>query len=301
MAEARTSIRRTAGVGLFLQFAVCVSLTLASETFLSEPPATAPESPRAVITDTYAIVPCIYPADASIEDIMEAFVSTPGGPELAQLYQTLVTRKDEALPHIRENLRSGDMWDKHMMTKLLCFSPSVEAYPELLSLALAGDEHWLPRQGALYALGALGNPAAGAEVVMLLADPNCPPGVQTVAIATLARLGYRQATDAILPFADHEDVHLQLFAMRALAEFGEPVDYNLLLAYLEDTDYVVRQEACGALAAIETEDVDDLLEDLANTDGNEAVRTAARIALLERKVKGQSPQDKLSTLGGVSA
>jgi hypothetical protein len=148
----------------------------------------------------------------------------------------------------------------------------------------------------LYALGELGDSSAGPEILPILSEPNCPRGVQLVAISTLVRIGYQQAASAISLFTKHEDVHIRLFAHRALAEFGEPVDRQFLLSALNDQNYIFRQEACGALAAIEGEDITQRLQFVAGHDFHESVRTAARIGLFERQIRGQTPAEKLRIL-----
>ena len=232
----------------------------------------------------------------SITDLIQLLTEIPGGPEIHQIFQTMAVRKKEALPIIKQKLRTGTMWEKHMLTKFLQYCPWPEVHAELASVARDSGQHWLCRQGALYALGELGDSTAGPEILPILSEPNCPRGVQLVAISTLARIGYRQAASTINIFTKHEDVHIRLFAHRALAEFGEPVDRQFLLSALDDKNYIVREEACGALAAVEGEDITQRLQYVAGYDFHESVRTAARIGLLERQLKGRSSAEKLDIL-----
>ncbi len=232
----------------------------------------------------------------SISDLVQLLTEISGGPEIHEIFQVLAVRKNEAVPIIKEKLRTGQMWEKHMLTKLLRYSPWSEVRAELIAIAQDSNEHWLPRQGALYALGELGNQSAGTEVLAILSEPNCPAGVQLVAISTLARIGYRQAASTISLFTEHEDVHIRLFAYRALAEFNEPVDREFLLSALDDQDYIVRQEACGALAAVEGEDITQRLQSVTEHDFHESVRTVARIGLLNRQICDRAPSEKLRFL-----
>lgn len=230
-----------------------------------------------------------------VEEALQALADIDGGPEIQQVLRAIALRKQEALPAIKARLYTGNIWDKKAMTRLLRCSPTPEAYPDLLALALRKDEHWLTRMGALYALGELGDVSAGRSVMGILSEPNCPAGVQLAAISTLARIGYREAAIAIREFEQHEDIHLRLFASRALAEFGEPVERQYVISALENQDYVVRKEACEALATVEGEDIAERLATAAQTDYNEAVRIAARIALLCRETRIQTASQKLTT------
>jgi len=233
---------------------------------------------------------------APIADLIRALDEVSGGPDIQSLFQALTLRKEEALPLVKAGLLSGSMIQKHMISKLLRYSPWPETKPELIALARSGADHWLPRQGALYALGALGEVSAAPEVAGILGEPDATVGVHLVAIATLARLGYREAAPVIRPFERHEDIHLRLFATRALAEFGEPVAMNFLLQASLDQDYVVRQEAAEALWAVEGNDAVARLQFLASNDSHEAVRDAATQALLRRQIRGQDTRQKLDHL-----
>ena len=154
-----------------------------------------------------------------------------GGSDVQVVFQALAFRKREALPAVKEMLRSGDTFEKHMVTKFLRLCPWPETKPELLALARETNEQWLPRQGALYALGALGYVSVGSELAVIPGEADCPKGVQLVAIATLARIGYKDGGSAIRPFLEDQDIHVRLFASRALCELGEPVNTDLLFRF----------------------------------------------------------------------
>jgi hypothetical protein len=231
-----------------------------------------------------------------IDEVIQLLTEITGGPEVQQIFQVMAVRKTEALPIIKEKLKTGQLWEKHILTKFLRYCPCLETYTELIVLARDTNEHWLPRQGALYALGALDDVSAGPEVTAILSEPNCPWGVQLVAISTLARINDQKAASAIRQFAEHEDIHLRLFAYRALAEFGEPVDRQFLMSALDDRNYIVRQEACGALAAIQGKDVTQILQSVAEHDFHESVRTTTKFGLLDRQIRGRRPDEKLLIL-----
>jgi HEAT repeat protein len=230
---------------------------------------------------------------APVGTLLAALTEARGGTEAQMLFQALALRKTDALPAVKERLRTGEMFEKFILTKFLRYCPWPETLPELVALARDKTQYWMPRQGALYALGALGDKTAGPAVAEILREPDCPTGVQLAAISALARLHCRDEINAIRPFTQNADIHLRLYAARALAEFSEPVDEAFLLASLEDKDYVVRQEACGALGAA---GITGKLAWLAGNDPHEAVRAAAAQAVLEHGLRGQPADTKMAIL-----
>jgi hypothetical protein len=229
-----------------------------------------------------------------VKDVVSALAAARGGPEVQVLFQSLAMRKVEALPAVREGLHTGAMFEKFMLTKFLQYCPWPEVLADLVALAGDRTQYWLPRQGALYALATLGDKAAGPAVAEILREPDCPQGVQLVAIAALARMDYREAADTIRPFAQREDIHMRLFAAHALAGWGEPVDPALLSAALRSDDYIARQEACEVLAV--TADSPELLQRASRDDPHEAVRDAAKRALLARQLRSETAEAKVAIL-----
>jgi len=152
-----------------------------------------------------------------IEDLLKVLVETPGGPEIQLIFQALALRKEKALPIIKARLKTGEMWDKHMLTKFLRLCPWLETRDELLALAQSETEHWLPRQGAVFALGSLGDPSVGQAVAAILISPKATVNLQMASVSTLSRIQFGDAAAAIMPFAQAENIHLRLFALRALA------------------------------------------------------------------------------------
>ncbi len=234
--------------------------------------------------------PAASPAAA---EVVRRATCTTGGRELQEAFQALAARKAEALPLVKARLRDGEAAEQFTLTKFLRCCPWPETRDELVALACDGRRHWLPRQGALHALGALGDRAAGPAVTAVLAGDDCPVGMRLAAIAALARMHYGEAAGTIRAFTRSEDIHVRLFAARALAEFGEAVDREFLLAALADGDYVVRQEACGALGAA---GVGGPLQELAGRDPHQAVRAAAAQAVLECRMRGRPAAGKLAVL-----
>ncbi|MFI4910666.1 MAG: HEAT repeat domain-containing protein [Sedimentisphaeraceae bacterium JB056] len=231
-----------------------------------------------------------------VETIIQSITESSGGIELQESFQLLALRKNEALPYIQKKLKTGSVWEKISLIKFIQYSSWPEVSTELIAIAADTKEHWLSRQGALYALGEIGNANVGAEILSILCDSNCPQSIQLVAISALARIGYEEASPVIRGFVENENPRIRLFACRALAEFGEPVNIQFLLTSLNHQDYIVRQDACGALAVLEGEDITLALSSMATNDFNESVRSVAQISLLKRKIRNQTQLDKLSIL-----
>lgn len=241
-----------------------------------------------ILTGRFGVMP--------VEELLKALANTPGGPSLQLIYQALALRKQEALPYVRERLRTGEPWEKHMLTKFLLLCPWPETKPELLALAASSTDNWVARQGALFALGAQSEQAAGPVARDLLLSPTTNVNLQLAAISTLARTGYTEGIAAIAEFQNNANIHVRLFAMQAMALLEQPVDKAYLLSALSNPDYVVRQEATEVLWHLEGVEVADALAVAARDDVNEAVRSAATQALLQRQLVGRTAAEKTEIL-----
>ncbi len=254
----------------------------------SAPVSTLEAHRAAILRSSYGTIP--------VAELLRTLGENSGGPDTQWIFQALALRKPEAVPLLRTRLKQGGMWEKHMLTKFLRVCPWPEATPELLALVRDDGEHWLPRQGALHALGVLGELAAGPEAVRILESSRSPDTLRLAAIAVVARLGYREGVPAIAPLVQNEQIHCRVFATRALAELGESVDRSTLLSAAQHSDYMVRQEASAALWALAGDEVTTMLEHIAKSDFNEAVRAAAAQSLLRREMRGHSAREKAGIL-----
>ena len=233
-----------------------------------------------------------------IQELLAALGDSPGGREGQEILTAIAVRKAEALVPIKEMLRSGTLWEKLAAVKLLGVSPWPETYEELLHLALDSKEHILARQGALLALGALGNKAAGEDLVDMLGDESLSPAIQLPAISALARIGYVEAVDSLRALTTNGNRQVSLFAWRALQELGQAADRDSLLPILDDEDYVMRGDACGALALVAGDAIVLRLRQIEEQDENQAVRQEAHQALIRRALHGRSPSEKSVLLQG---
>ncbi len=241
-----------------------------------------------VLAGTYGRMP--------IQDLLAAYRDTPGGREIQEIMKAIVVRKEEALPLILEQFRSGTTWEKTVATKLLSASPWPEAYEGLLRMAQSKDQRAMVRQGALFALGALGKVEAGESIVEILQEPGLSPAIQLPAISALGRMGYGEGADVLKGFTTNGTGQVRVFAWRALSELGEPVDRDYLVEQLDDKDYAVREDACGALALVEGDEVEKRLRRMAEQDENQAVRQGAHQALIRRGMRGRTDSENVALL-----
>lgn len=214
------------------------------------------------------------------------------GASLEDKFLALTLRKKEALAYLLSELDTGTAYEKRKITKFLRVVRWNEAVPKLLAIAASDQEHELSRISALYALGSIGNKSVAHALVLLLERETRGPTEKRVIIATLARLKYYAAIPSIESFASHENPLVCIFALRALAELGKSSDPGKLLTFLESDDYVIRQEACGALGFIGGTDIMTKLRDIAENDWHEAVRNAAHTALYEIEASGLKPTQR---------
>jgi hypothetical protein len=70
-----------------------------------------------------------------VDEVVQQMVGTRGEREIQQVFQVPAVRKSEVLPVVREELRSGDLWDKHTMAKHPGYSPWTEARHEMVERA----------------------------------------------------------------------------------------------------------------------------------------------------------------------
>ncbi len=232
---------------------------------------------------------------APARDLVADFIATEGG-RLQGLYVSLALRKHETLPVLLETLDNGAPAEKRKVTKLLRRTRWPEAVPKLLEIASSDTEHPLSRIGALYALGAIGERSAAANIAPLLDRLDRGPTEKRILIATLGRLKHIEAASSIEEYLDHEDALVRIFTAAALAEMGQDVDVGILSDVLRHDDYVVRQEACGALGALSGPDVDALLTDMSRTDPHSSVRRTAKIALRRIQISAMPHQEKAQFL-----
>jgi HEAT repeat protein len=233
-----------------------------------------------------------------IYELVDDLIETEGS-QLEEVYLALSLRKQEAVRIVLEKLETGTPAAKRKVTKLLRYGRWPEAVPKLLEVVSSDNEHEISRTGALYALGAIGDRSAGPTIAELLDKPNRSPTEKRIMIATLARLNYRTAIPKIKEYLTHENLLVRIFSARALAELGQTVDAAILFDALQNEDYVVRQEACGALGSVGGPNVISKLEDVSQNDPHSSVRSAARIALNRSKTSRLPEAEKSRLIKGL--
>ena len=230
-----------------------------------------------------------------IEELVQHVPKTQGY-SLERAYLALALRKEEALPVVLETLRAGPPQEQRAMTKVLRYLGWSEAVPALIEVATSDTGHPLARTGSLYALGAIGDQAAGPALVRALQNAQRSLTEKGVTIAALARLGFRDAIPHIRPLTTHANIHLRLFALRAMAELGEDCDTKILVQALNHNDYLVRQEACAALGAVGRQATIAKLNEVADTDHHSSVRREAQIAILRITISKQPLAQRVNLL-----
>lgn len=233
-----------------------------------------------------------------VQQLVDATL-TSQGPVLEKTYLALALRKEEALPAVTEKLRTGLPHEKRAMAKVLRHLGWPEAVPALIEIVTSDTEHSLARIGSLYALGAIGEQSAGRALIEVLENPKRSLTEKGIAIATLARLGFHDGVPTISRFTTHRNTLVRVFAVRALAELGKKPKAETLFGALESDDYVVRQEACGALGSVGGANAIAALGNVARLDPHSSVRREARVALFRIELQTLPPAERASVLKGL--
>ncbi|MGO9713312.1 MAG: HEAT repeat domain-containing protein [Polyangiaceae bacterium] len=170
--------------------------------------------------------------------------------------------------------------------------PDPHAVPAL-SRAL-GDAEIAVRTAAATALGAyVGVPDAVPPLLGKLDDPS--PGVRTVIVRSLARLGDDRAVVPLVGKVEDSVPDVRGAVARALGDLGDPRATQALLLQLRDNVVDVRLEAVAALGKLRATDAVDSVAPLA-IDRNPALRQAA-IAALGRIGTAAAVHALVGTLG----
>lgn len=221
---------------------------------------------------------------------------TAEGVRLQQVYLALAVRKQEAIPIVLEKLETGTPYQKRKISKLLRYGRWPETVPKLLQIASSNGEHEISRIGALYALGAIGKKSAGPTITAFLDEPERGPTEKRIIISTLARLKYRAAIPKIEEYLTHENLLVRIFSARALAELGQAIDVAILFEALQNEDYVIRQEACGAFGSVGGSNAAVKLDEISRMDTHRSVRRAAKLALNRIEMSSMSRAEKATFL-----
>lgn len=177
---------------------------------------------------------------------------------------------ETAIPSLVDALTHQDWQVRLHAVEALGKTRSRKAVGPLLS-ALSGDADSAVREDAIRALAAIGDPES---VDGLLAVLNAP-GLRTLAVQALGRIGDRRAVPMLMDLATgahpaegmrmvagcgdqwHEEADTQAAAVRALGTIGDASALPVLAAALEST--WTRAEAAAALAQFGSEAVPVLL------------------------------------------
>jgi HEAT repeat protein len=226
-----------------------------------------------------------------IADLLEKML-TDDSPRITAIYAAMVARKAEALSPMLEKLRTGPVSDKMKVTKLLRFAGWPEAVPDLLKVAVSPDQPELARTGALYALGGIGDPSVGSALIPLLDKRERSNTEKRVLMATLARLGARDAVSAIRQQLHSEQLLVRIYAAKSLVELTGKPDADLVDVFREglkdEGKWLIRKESCAGLGACGGEEARELLNWRSAHDKDDAVREEAQIALIKIDMSDKS-------------
>ncbi|PIV66984.1 MAG: hypothetical protein COS10_03365 [Nitrospirae bacterium CG01_land_8_20_14_3_00_44_22] len=142
---------------------------------------------------------------------------------------------------------------------------------------LLADPDDAVRAAAVKALGELGDKDTVSRLIKLLSDPN--GFVVTSTMESLSRIGGETARNALAGMLSSQDKEIRRTAIRALAPFKDVE--NIILPYLNDSDWAARMAAVEALRAARSSSgsVRVELEKLLDREDDPAVRKAVEECL----------------------
>ncbi len=140
---------------------------------------------------------------------------------------------------------------------------------EPLTLLLT-DSDDVVRVSAIRSLGAIGDRAAVKHLIPVLADNN--GFVVATAMESLGKLGGDEARDALIGMLGSDDSEIKRTAIRSLSSFEGLED--IMLRYLDDTDWATRVAAVEVLGRRAAERVRAEVERLFDREEDPAVRKA---------------------------
>ena len=128
----------------------------------------------------------------------------------------------------------------------------IKASIEPLRRRLSSPDSQL-REAAAEALGKIGDPASGADILRLFKDTQQPTSVRDTCAYALARLGYRPAVPALISALADSSESVRVCAVAALAATGDRnVVEPIKLALQTETHTTVRAAMKNLLASVKS-------------------------------------------------
>ncbi len=162
------------------------------------------------------------------------------------LVDAIIARRQEMLPELRAQARSGPVADRFFACTLLTELRDHDAVETLI--AATDDPDVRVRRRAATGLRVLGERSAAGRMRALLRD-DADIGVLKTAIAALGTYGLTADRRRITPFLEHKDETVRLTAAAALAMLGDESELDRVLASTRSVDPGARKTATFALGA----------------------------------------------------
>jgi HEAT repeat protein len=208
------------------------------------------------------------------------------GDDAAVAMDALVSLLPDGAP-VRQTVceRNWGRWNSEMMT-----TPGHQAASALVAIgtrafrplmAAATHSSWIARRNAVWALGALDDPAASPVLVKALGDAESQ--VREQAAWALGAIDEPQAVDALIRALKDSDARVREQVSWALGAIDDPRAVPPLMQSLKDADADVREQAAWALGAIgDSRALDALLPALKDTHAGVRRQAAWAIGVLSR-------------------
>lgn len=117
--------------------------------------------------------------------------------------------------------------------------------PALLKIANNYKYSASIREGAIHALGGIGDPRAKAVIIKALKDKDTE--LRARAVVALGELGSQKTIQITIPMLKDKERKVRLYTVLALSDYKNPVVIPHLIKALKDKDSEVRETAAGRL------------------------------------------------------
>lgn len=228
--------------------------------------------------------------------LVQALKSAPRD-DRAMIAAVLVARRAEALPILRESVRSGDRTEKLLACSLIAEMRDRDSVDTLL--AATADPDVKVRRRAATALRILADRRAAARLRQLVGSES-DLGVRKTALAALGRLGQRSDRGLIEPFLVHSDDGVRVVAAGALAMLGDQQGLELVIQATYAADPGVQKSATYGLGFFPAGAAGERLQAILD-DPQGAWKSYALVALGERRLAAQTTAEQVATLAALAS
>jgi HEAT repeats len=238
-------------------------------------------------------LPDLHTADPRA--LVQALKTAPRG-DRATIAAALVARRAQALPVLRESVRSGDRTEKLIACSLIAEMRDRDSVDSLL--AATADPDVKVRRRAATVLRILADRRSAARLRQLVRSES-DLGVLKTALAALGRLGQRSDSPLIEPFLVHGDDGVRVVAAGALAMLGDQQGLDLVIQATYAADPGLQKSATYALGFFPSDAAGERLQAILD-DPQGAWKSYALIALGERRLAAQTTAEQVATLAALA-